>query len=132
MKTVKRVLIVLVILALLGWISLAARSSEATYQELPDQVCDEGLHIGNPNCEVDVDPTEEPEATPTEEWDEVEPTEEVTPSVELTVTPTATPEASTTNNVGGPGDGRSDGRSDGLCSKPPCVPLGAPNTGRAL
>lgn len=65
---------------------------------------------------------------------EITPTEEVVPTEQITLSPTPTASPSAT------GDGRSDGKSDGLhtaadglgCATHPCIPAGAPATGKAL
>lgn len=85
---------------LLGLVFFFSRGVYATNtHELPIQVCDEGEHVGNPNC--DVTPTITP--TPTvyqceEDCDEVTPTPSPTPI--LTVTPTPTPESTQSGTQG--------------------------------
>lgn len=72
--------------------------------EVPDAVCDNGEHVGNPNCPTPT-PTEPITITPTEEVTPT-PSEEVTPTPTDEVTPTPTqeqpaPQLEQPSNAGG-------------------------------
>jgi hypothetical protein len=135
--------IIVTIIAFIVAVSLIPKKAGAS--QLPDQVCGNGEHVGNPHC-ITPTPIATPSATLTPT---LTPTPTIDPCIAFEVaqygddqevvcpTPTATPEATPsatptpavepTPPPSSHGDGLSDGRSDGRSSSPqttitPCTP----------
>lgn len=111
MSSYKKITIFITIMLLIAAL-LVVRFAHA--HEVPDQVCDNGVHTHNPHCE-EIIPSVTPNITPSVSPEPTEP--EATPSAEPTVEPTTPP----AGHGDGFSDGKSDGRSDGRSILPPCT-----------